>query len=93
MDSKTQTPPFLFANPLSAWTEFAFKFWGFGKPAAESSASERPAVAVIPTADAQSTPPAKVVRTHSRAKRTQAKAKLRGKGGSKRTKRTKRTKR
>ena len=87
MDSKPQKPSSFFASPLSAWTELAFKLWGFGQPAAEPSAPERPAVAVIPTADAQSTPPAKVTRTHSRAKRTQAKAKPRGKSRSKRAKR------
>jgi hypothetical protein len=87
MDPKPQKPSFLFANPLTAWTELAFKFWGFGKTPAERSAPERPAVAVIPTADAQSPHPAKEARADGRSKRPQAKAKLRGKNRSKRARR------
>ena len=75
MDSKPQKPPFLLANPFSALTELTFKLWGFGKPPVESS-TEKPAVAVIPTRDAQA---------HSAPKR--AKAKVRGKSRSKRARR------
>jgi len=54
MDTKPQKPPLLFANPLSLWTELAFKFWGFGQAPAESSPPEKKAaVGVIPTSDAQ----------------------------------------
>lgn len=76
MDSKPQKPPFLFANPFSALTELTFKLWGFGKPPVESSPAEKPAVAVIPTKDAQA---------HSASKRP--KAKVRGKSKAKRARR------
>ena len=49
MESKPQKPPVLFGNPFSAWTELAFKLWGFGRPPAPSSTPEKEvAVAVIP---------------------------------------------
>lgn len=87
MDPKLQKPPFLMTSPFSMLTELAFQLWGFGKRPAESNAPEKQvAVAVIPTKDAQSPPPAaKVARAHSSRKRTKGKA--RGKSPSKRTRR------
>jgi hypothetical protein len=82
MDPKPQKPSFLFANPLSIWTEYALKLWGFGKP----SAPEREvAVAVIPTRDAQPPQQPKAVRAFSTPKRTKGKA--RGKNKSRRARR------
>ena len=76
MDPKPQKPPFLFGNPFTMLTELTFKLWGFGKPAAEASAPEKPVtVAVIPA-----TP-------HGSRKR--AKGKARGKNRSKRARRAK----
>ena len=70
MESKPQKPPLLFANPFAMWTDLAFKLWGFGKPAGQSSARETPvAVAVIPTRDAESPPPAKLAKGKARGKR------------------------
>ena len=70
-------------NPVSLWTELAFKLWGFGKPAAPADKAERQvAVAVIPTSDAQSPPPGKAARQHGKAK-----AKARSKGKGRRTRR------
>jgi hypothetical protein len=68
-------------NPFSLWTEFAFKLWGFGKAPARPDSSEKPvAVAVIPTADAQSPPAAKAAPAHHSPKRAKAKVRLKRKG-------------
>ena len=86
MDPKPQKPSSLFASPFSLWTEYAFKLWGFGKPAERSDTSQQPvAVAVIPTTDAQSPQPPKAARAQSTAKRTKANG--RGKSRSKRARR------
>jgi hypothetical protein len=74
MDPKSQKPSRPFANPFSLWTEFAFKLWGFGKPASEKQV----AVAVIPTSDARVAPT---------PKRANAKVRRKAKLKSKRTKR------
>lgn len=75
MDPKPQKQSFLFANPFSAWTELAFKLWGFGQPPIRSDVAEKPvAVAVIPIRDARAA-----------AKRTAAK--VRNKRKSKRARR------
>jgi hypothetical protein len=82
MDPKPQKPSSLFANPFALWTELALKFWGVGKsPAPEKQV----AVAVIPTSDAQPSPPAKAAPAQSTAKRT--KGKVRAKNRSKRARR------
>ena len=67
MDQKPK-PPFPFGNPFAMWTEFAWKLWGFGKPAAPSSAEKQP-VAVIPTKDASPKRAKGKVRGKSRSKR------------------------
>jgi hypothetical protein len=82
MDPKPQKPPFLFANPLSLWTELTLNLWGFGKPRAPE---KEVAVAVIPTSDAQPPQPAKAARSAGTPKRT--KGKVRNKTKSKRARR------
>ena len=81
MDPKSQKPSSLFATPFSLWTEYAFKLWGFGNPAARSNASEnKVAVAVIPTQDVQPPPPPpKVARAYSDPKRLKPKARTKSK--------------
>ena len=49
MDQKPQKPSSLLTNPLSFWTEYTLKLWGFGRPAAPE---KQVAVAVVPTDDA-----------------------------------------
>ena len=66
-------------NPFSPWTELAFKLWGFGKsPAASDSSEKQVAVAVIPTSDAQSPPPAKAARPNGKPKRAKGKVRIKG---------------
>lgn len=64
MNPKPQKPS-LFANPFAAWTQFAFKLWGFGRPEEKEEIS----VAVIPTSDAQAPrPPKRTKKTKARVK-------------------------
>ena len=78
MDPKPQKPSLPFANPFSLWTEYAFKLWGFGKPARDNEPEKQVAVAVIPTTDARDAP---------KPKRVNAKVRRKAKLKSKRAKR------
>ena len=83
MDPKPAKTPF-FLGPFAAWTELAFKLWGFGQAAAPEAAPQKAlAVAVIPTADAPVPQPAakrpprarKAAGSASKAKRVKARGK------------------
>ena len=70
MDPKPQKPSLLFANPLSWWTEYTLKLWGFGK----SDAPEKQvAVAVVPTDDAPKASKPKLAQVKARKRKTKSK--------------------
>ena len=77
-----------FMNPFSFWTELAFKLWGFGKPAAPSGAGEQKvAVAVIPTRDAQQSPPPATKDAPAQSSPKRSKGKTRSKRKARRARR------
>ena len=56
MDRNREKPLPVFINPLTAWTEFTLRLWGFGRPGERVSVPAKPvAVAVIPSSDAPHT--------------------------------------
>ena len=73
MDSKPQKQSTLFANPFSAWTELAFKLWGFGQQPARAEGPEKPvAVAVIPTRDVRAAPKRATAKVRAKRKSKRA---------------------